>query len=524
MIYSVEENILSEKLMDLCINSDETWGIYGTGNGAEIIYSILCSLKLNHAIKVFIDRDECVCSGKEFSGKPVKRLSEMVDQLDGIIIAAINNHLIIEKRICSALTEVQKKKIRVINIFTYNTVKDRLEYLDYLENRRLNVKEDFVDFDENGYSRKENDTKIIAWYLPQFHQMEINNRFHGQGFTEWTNTSKAVPMYAGHYQPHIPYDVGYYDLLNPDTFKRQIYLARHYGIYGFCFHYYWFSGKRLMEKPIEYFLKHKELDMPFCLDWATENWSALWDGGNQEIMLEQNLKDEDDRKFMDDILPYFCDSRYIKIDGKPVLVIYRINMFEKERAKKLLNNFRKIARDNGFPDLYIMLTNAFSFHDDVTEWGADALVEYPPHVIWDGELDDYEVSGYLNPHFNGRILDASSFIKSKAYLRKPESFNYYRSALVSWDNTARKTSSNGMIIRGLHPGTFKVWLNDIIAESKQIHLKSNDIVFINSWNEWAEGSHLEPDLRYGYAYLQAVKEVLGVETVGEKIYSYLSSI
>lgn len=151
MIYSVEENILSEKLMDLCINSDETWGIYGTGNGAEIIYSILCSLKLNHAIKVFIDRDECVCSGKEFSGKPVKRLSEMVDQLDGIIIAAINNHLIIEKRICSALTEVQKKKIRVINIFTYNTVKDRLEYLDYLENRRLNVKEDFVDFDENGY-------------------------------------------------------------------------------------------------------------------------------------------------------------------------------------------------------------------------------------------------------------------------------------------------------------------------------------------------------------------------------------
>lgn len=524
MIYSIEENILSERLEDLCIGSDESWGIYGTGKGAELIYSILCSLKLNHVIKAFIDRDECVCSGKEFFEKPVKRFSEIIDQLDGIIIAAMDNHLIIEKRIYNILTEVQKKKIRVINIFTYNTVKDRLEYLDYLENRRLNMQEDFVAFDENGYSRKENDTKIIAWYLPQFHQMEINNRFHGQGFTEWTNTSKSVPLYVGHYQPHIPYDVGYYDLLNPDTFKRQIYLARHYGIYGFCFHYYWFSGKRLMEKPIEYFLKHKELDMPFCLDWATENWTALWDGGNQEIMLEQNLKDEDDQKFMEDILPFFCDSRYIKIDGKPVLVIYRINMFEKERAKKLLNNFRKIARDNGFPDLYIMLTNAFSFHDDVTEWGADALVEYPPHVIWDGELDDYEVSGYLNPHFNGRILDASSFIKNRAYLRKPKSINYYRSALVSWDNTARKTSLNGVIIHGLNPGTFKVWLKDIIAESKQIHSKANDIVFINSWNEWAEGSHLEPDLRYGYAYLQAVKEVFRVETVGEKIYSYLSSI
>lgn len=537
MAYNIKEDKLSEKLKDLCISLDETWGIYGTGKGAELIYSILCSLKLNHAIKVFIDRDECVCSGKEFSGKPVKRLSEIVDCLDGIIIAAMDNHLIIEKRIYSVLTEVQKKRIRVIDIFTYNTVKDRLEYVACLENRRLNEREDFVDFDENGYVRRENDTKIIAWYLPQFHQIEINNRFHGQGFTEWTNTSKAVPMYTGHYQPHIPYDVGYYDLLNPDTFKRQIYLARHYGIYGFCFHYYWFSGKRLMERPIEYFLKHKELDMPFCLDWATENWSALWDGGNREIMLEQDLKDEDDQKFMEDILPYFCDSRYIKIDGKPVLVIYRINMFEKERAKKLLNNFRKIARENGFPDLYIMLTNAFSFHDDAAEWGADALVEYPPHVIWDagGGLEHYDAPGYLNPRFNGQILDISSFIKNKVYLRKPESLNYYRSALVSWDNTARRAFSNATIIHGLYPDTFKIWLSDIIAESKQIHRKSNDIVFINSWNEWAEGSHLEPDLRYGYAYLQAVKEVFlenvskekqtdheQLQTIGEKIYSYLS--
>lgn len=421
---------ISEKLEDIDLGLNEAWGIYGTGNGAELVYTGLCKIKKNQIIKVFIDRDDKANENERFCGIPVKKLSEVVHGLSGIIIAAIENHAIIEKRIYDFFTEEQRKNIRVINIFPYNTKKDRLAYAKYIEDKMLRERGEFVDFDEEGYLRKEEDTKVIAWYLPQFHQMEINNKFHGQGFTEWTNTSKAIPLYVGHYQPHIPYDVGYYDLLNPDTFKRQIYLAKHYGIYGFCFHYYWFSRKRIMEKPLEYFLNHKELDIPFCLDWATENWTALWDGGNKEIMLEQNLKEEDDQKFMEDILPYFCDSRYIKIDGRPVLVIYRINMFEEERVKRLLNNFREIAKQNGFPDLYIMLTNAFAFSDDVEEWGADALVEFPPHIILD-LMDRYNISGYLNPYFNGKILDAFSFIKDKVYMLNHKSSNYYRSALVS---------------------------------------------------------------------------------------------
>lgn len=507
MVGDMNESKLSEKIRDIKIESNSVWGIYGTGNGARLIYKVLWNLKQNDAIRFFIDRDENTDENKEFCGKPVKKLSEAVNEINGIIIAAINNHAIIEKRINDFLTEKQKKNIQVINIFTYNSIKDRLEYAKYIENKILNVNEEFVAFDEKGYLRTDEDTKIITWYLPQFHQMEINNQFHGQGFTEWTNTTRAIPLYVGHYQPHVPYDVGYYDLLNPDTFKRQIYLAKHYGIYGFCFHYYWFSGKRIMERPLEYFLTHTELDMPFCLDWATENWTALWDGGNKEIMLEQNLKEDDDQKFMEDILPYFCDPRYIKIDGRPVLVIYRINMFEKDRVKKLLNNFRIIAKESGFPDLYIMLTNAFAFNDEVNEWGADALAEFPPHIVLD-LMDKYNILSYLNPYFNGKVLDASSFIRDKTYMLKHKSSDYYRSALVSWDNTARKATSRGIVMHGLNPETFRQWLKDIIVESKKIHLKSNDIVFVNSWNEWAEGSHLEPDMKYGYAYLQVIKEVL----------------
>ena len=362
-------------------------------------------------------------------------------------------------------------------------------------------------FDKKGYERRSRDTKVIAWYLPQFHQLEINNQFHGRGFTEWTNTSRAIPLFTGHYQPHIPYDVGYYDLLNPDTLKRQIHLAKHYGIYGFCIHYYWFSGKRIMEKPLELLLNHKELDIPFCLDWATENWTALWDGGNREVMMEQTLDVREAEKFMEDILPYMEDSRYIKIDGRPVLAIYRVNTFEQNRVRDLLSGLRKIAKEKGFPDLYIMLSNAFRFRGDVTEWGADAMVEYPPHEI-DRFTDKYIPEGYVNPWFNGTIFNMSSFIDDKRYMLKHENRTYFRSVLTSWDNSARKATSKGRVFHGLNPDTFRIWLKDAVVESKAIHTEEEDIVFVNSWNEWAEGSHLEPDLKYGYGYLQAVKEVL----------------
>lgn len=498
---------LRERLEDLDLFPTSKWAIYGTGNGAKEVYSALNEMNLQLAIQCFIDRDETIEDGRMFLGLPVKKLQEVAEGVEGIIIAAFDHHEIIKNRIETSLSREQLSKLKVIDIFVYNTKADCAIYAEYIEKSILKKSEDFVAFSEQGYCRKEGDVKAIAWYLPQFHQLEINNKFHGQGFTEWTNTSTAMPLFTGHYQPHIPYDVGYYDLLNPETWKRQIYLAKHYGIYGFCIHYYWFSGTRLMEKPLELLLEHKELDIPFCLNWATENWTALWDGGNREIMLEQKLEDGDDKRFMDDILPYMEDSRYIRIDGKPILVIYRINVFEKKVAKNLLKSFREIARQAGFPDLYIMVTDAFGFMEDVTEWGADALVEFPPHILT-GMLERVKPSGYLNPYFIGDISDATEFINNKKYLYPHNNKNYYRSTLVSWDNTARKARSFARIITGLTPATTKQWLTDIIEESRKIHSESEHIVFVNSWNEWAEGSHLEPDMKYGYAYLQAIKEAL----------------
>ncbi len=501
------KEIFKKKVEGINIDPHEAWAIYGTGNGAELIYTVFCELHLESTIKAIVDRDEVSDKKIGFHGITVCRLLDICDALDGIVIAAFDNHEVIKNRIYDSLSEEQLNRINVIDIFVYNTKDDKKAYVEFIESSILRKSEEFIGFDEQGYQKKEGDTKVIAWYLPQFHQMEINNKFHGQGFTEWTNTSRAIPLFTGHYQPHIPYDVGYYDLLNLDTFKRQIYLAKHYGIYGFCMHYYWFSGQRIMEKPLELFLEHKELDMPFCLDWATENWTALWDGGDQEVMLEQNLMEDDDWKFMRDILPYMSDPRYIKIHGKPVLVIYRINIFERRRFRKLLHNFREIARNNGFPDLYIMVTNAFDFKEDSAEWGADALVEFPPHIV-QSLMEKYRPEGYLNPYFNGRILDASSFIKHHRYMLKHNGQPYFRTALVSWDNAARKSISKGFIMQGLTPKTFRQWMRDIVMESKQIHTEEENIVFVNAWNEWAEGAHLEPDMKYGYAWLQEVKNVL----------------
>ena len=508
---SNELSVYKEKLKDFNFRFGQ-WALYGTGKGAEKIYAALQELKAGHAVKYVIERDESPRIGGDFHQIPIVTLSDICDCIDGILVAAQIHSQVIIERIMATLTPLQSEKIRVIDIFHYNTVQETQEYVKDIEQKLLRTSKEFVAFTEHAYAAQTGDTKIIAWYLPQFHTMEINNRFHGQGFTEWTNTSRTMPMFTGHYQPHIPYDVGYYDLLNPETFKRQIFLAKRYGIFGFCFHYYWFSGKRIMEKPLELFLEHTEWDMPFCLDWATENWTALWDGGNNHVMMQQDLCEEDDFRFMQDILPYMKDPRYIKIDGRPVLVIYRATVFSRERFVQLLQNFRQIARSEGFADLYIMLTTAFEFYEEVQEWGADAIVEYPPFSLF-SQLETYRPA-YLNPYFRGSIQEASSYIKEKRYMIKHKNKAYFRSALTSWDNTARKGRSGCAVICGLNPNTFKSWLSDIMRESHKIHSESEDIVFVNSWNEWAEGSHLEPDWKYGYGYLQAVQDAL--EEVREK--------
>ena len=380
------------------------------------------------------------------------------------------------------------------------------QFIDYLYKQNSERNKHFIPVTNDKYRRRDTDTKIIAYYLPQYHQIEVNNKFHGKGFTEWTRTSQAMPMYNGHEQPHVPYDVGYYDLMNLDTFKRQSELADMYGIYGFCMHWYWFSGERTMEKPLELLLSHPEINMRYCFNWATENWTALWDGGNNEVIFTQSLKDDDDYKLFNDLLPYFKDPRYIRIENKPFLSIYNIRIFEKNRAKKLINNLRNFAVNAGFDGLYITTTDYGDFDEDVSDWNLDALNQFPPASL---HCKSYKPQGFLYSGFKGHICDGTDLIENKTYLHKYKSKTVFRSAMVSWDNTARKAYSSGcLIFHGLNPSTFKIWLDDIVSESKNIHDTEHDICFINSWNEWAEGSHLEPCVRYGYAYLQVVKDIL----------------
>lgn len=501
-------DIYENKLQDFHFSDDEIWAIYGTGKGAEIVFQIFKRWKTEQIIGAIIDNDLVSQQGICFHNTKVVNLQSACKYIDGIIIASMDYHEIVYKRVESFVNKRYKGKIKIINLFGYNTDDELRKYVNYIEDYS-NQKDEglYEDYDLLPFELQENDTKVIAWYLPQFHRIEVNDVYYGRGFTEWTNTSKTIPMFTGHYQPHIPYDVGYYDLNNPEVFLRQIELAKHYGIYGFSFYYYWFSGKRIMEKPLEYFLQHPELDMKYCITWANENWTALWDGGNNDLIFEQKLRDGDAIRFINDLIPYFSDNRYIRINNKLPLIVYRPTVWDKDCVKKLFQSFRDEIRKRGMGELYIMVCNAREFDENVEEWGADALVEFPPHGIGQ-RISTIRVNGYLNPNFVGWIKSADEFIKRKNYLYEHKCEKYFRGAMPSWDNTPRKAYNGATIYTGLTPETFRQWMRDIMLESKKIHSREEDIVFVNAWNEWAEGAHLEPDMKYGYANLKAVKKAI----------------
>ncbi len=405
---------------------------------------------------------------------------------------------------------IMKPKDRAENLICKNDEDAMEEYIDYIESvQKANFTKNselFIPISKTDHQRTDNETKLIAFYLPQYYQMEVNNKYHGQGFTEWTNVTQAMPQFTGHYQPHIPYDVGFYDLTTVSALKRQAELAKKYGIYGFCMHWYWFSGERTMEVPPQILLQHPEIDIKYCFDWATENWTSAWDGGTKDIIFEQKLEEGDEKRFIEDLLPYFKDERYIKINGKPVLTIYRCDMFPKERFVKAVTKMRELVKGEGFPDLYLMLTNRV-FEGNAKEWGFDALVEFPPSYIYP-LCKRYHYEGYINPDLKADIFDIKPFVESGEYIRKYDSDVVFRSALVSFDNTSRRATSGCQIIANDSPEVYEKWLTGLIEDSYANHTTDENIVFINSWNEWAEGSHLEPDMKYGYAYLQATRDAL----------------
>lgn len=383
-------------------------------------------------------------------------------------------------------------------------LQDKKAYYEFLENRNTVASSCFVEYSDKAYDNS-NSVKPIAFYLPQFHSIELNDENFGKGFTEWVNVSKAFPQFVGHHQPQIPVDVGFYDLSDDKVMYRQVELAKHFGIFGFCFHYYWFSGKRLLEKPIFNYLNNKELDLPFCLCWANENWSKLWDGGNKELLMEQKLLEDDDEKFFYDILPFFRDDRYIKIDNKPVLIVYRLNLFSDERIKVFVNKIRDLAKKEGFDDIYLVGAKVFGCENPLI-YGADAAVEFPPLGI-NTEVEEAKLK-YLNKNYKGTVYDITSYVKSGKYVQGGRNSKLFKSVFPGWDNTARKAQSGAWTFL-CEPDIYKTWLKNIINWTKKNHKNADEqFVFINAWNEWAEGAHLEPDKKYGYAYLQATKDAL----------------
>ncbi|HEB9308149.1 TPA: glycoside hydrolase family 99-like domain-containing protein [Campylobacter coli] len=360
----------------------------------------------------------------------------------------------------------------------------------------------FVDYRE--HSPIKSDLKLIAFYLPQFHPFPENDEWWGKGFTEWTNVTKATPNFEGHYQPHLPIHNGFYDLRVPEVMIEQAKLARNYGIYGFNFYYYWFNGKILMHRPFEILLEHKEIDINFCITWANENWTRKWDGLENDILIKQEYSEEDAIAFINHLFKFFKDKRYIRINNKPVLMIYRAN--DIPDVEKICKLWRKEAKNNGFDDLYLVCSTAFLNTSNPKEIGFDAGYDFPPLLPHFQFYPSRNLN--VNEEFLGQIYDYGRTVEH-CVKEENRHFKIFNTVMLSWDNTARK-QNNSVVFHNFKLESYKNWLFYVCKNilNNQTFSSEEKIVLINAWNEWAEGTHLEPDRKYGYGYLEATYDVL----------------
>jgi len=349
------------------------------------------------------------------------------------------------------------------------------------------------------------DVRLIAFYLPQFHPIPENDKFWGAGFTEWTNVTRGRPMFKGHHQPRRPGELGYYDLRVKEIRHRQVELARKYGIHGFCYYYYWFSGRRLLELPLELMLADPDLDFPFCVCWANENWSRRWDGSEQDILINQEHGSDDAERFIRETAPVLRDRRYITVDGAPILLVYRPAIIP--GLPDLLRRWRRAAEELGMPRLHICGVQSFGYATG-PEDGFDAMVQFPPHSLSVPEMTD-RIPG-LNRQFTGKIYSYSDVVRESVQSDSSARLPIYRGVMTGWDNTARRRF-NGHIFEGATPDRYEVWLRRLIHYTRRQHAGDRRLIFVNSWNEWAEGAYLEPDEKNDYGFLEATaRAVFGV--------------
>jgi len=351
--------------------------------------------------------------------------------------------------------------------------------------------------------------RTIAFYLPQFHPIPENDDWWGKGFTEWANVAKAKPLFRGHYQPHLPADLGFYDLRVPEVREAQADLARSHGITGFCYHHYWFGGKRMLERPFDEVLNSKTPDFPFCLSWANEPWSRTWTSefSSAEILLDQTYSTEDDRRHIQYLIEAFKDKRYIRVNGKPLFLIYKVEHIG-DRMSEMLSIWRKELNIAGIEDLYLV------------------SVRTPPPDGFDASVDFFPGTGHqpsrsrIVNSLNYRLskLVTGSRSKHRIYnyqeivehmLEKPyPDFKQFFCPVPGWDNTARRAEAGALILHNSTPDLFETWVEFCVEQTNQRFSGEEQILFINAWNEWAEGCHLEPDQRWGASFLEATRSAL----------------
>jgi lipopolysaccharide biosynthesis protein len=364
--------------------------------------------------------------------------------------------------------------------------------------------------------------RIISFYLPQYHPIPENDAWWGKGFTDWINVAKARPRFKGHNQPQIPADLGFYDLRMEEARIAQAELAEAYGINGFCYYHYWFNGRMLLEKPFNDVLGSGKPDFPFCLCWANENWTRRWDGLDHEILMAQKYEDYDPEMHMMWLKNAFVDERYIRVNDKPLLLIY--NVSDIPDLKDKIDAWRRIAKENGIKDLYLCAVKSVHnrlSEDEVVALGFDALVDFIPN----NEIFDFKVPSKRPMHYFRRIMNmilsatrmekifGNFLITHYLSYRKiaefkmnklKSKFKFFPCVIPSWDNTARKAQPH--VIQNDDPEIYKRWLKNSFDRVNE-YPQDEQIIFINAWNEWAEGCHLEPDVISGKKFLEATLDV-----------------
>lgn len=361
--------------------------------------------------------------------------------------------------------------------------------------------------------------KPIALYLPQFHPIPENDKWWGKGFTEWTNVTKAKPRFKGHYQPHYPKDLGFYDLRLTETRLAQEALAKKYGIHGFCYYHYWFNGKRVLNEPIDRKLKNPKEDLPFMLCWANENWTRAWDGSINDVLLEQKYSEEDDRNHIKFLISIFKDKRYIKVNDKPFFIFYKPDLFP--NMAKTIEIFREEALKENM-ELYLGCFERWIGMDKIVmqQLDFDAIIEFQPlsksmklfnakKSIKDPKSSVYRrlLTKVKNKYFRKEhkknpdlVIDYKKFVD---FDLKQKNTGVYPGVCPMWDNSSRRVGQNATIFKNSTPEIFKYWYRQKLKRTNFKKLDDN-FIFINAWNEWAEGNHLEPCEKWGNAYLEAL--------------------